>query len=95
MKVTDREREIIASRAKLEGYDPDMAIEALEAIDDMDRTKSDEEEETEKPAQTSVLIESHYPFIFVRELRASIGLSEPFPGDDQIASDWASKHPNK
>lgn len=34
------------------------------------------------------------PYVKVREVRrVFLGLNEAFPGDDEIASDWASKHP--
>lgn len=34
------------------------------------------------------------PFVTVKELRASfLHQAESFPGDDQVASDWAKAHP--
>ena len=34
------------------------------------------------------------PFVRVKEVRSRwLGLTDAFPGDDQVASDWATAHP--
>lgn len=49
----------------------------------------------EKLIQNAKLYEYHLPFVFVREIRKTfLGLTDPFPGDNEVASDWVRSHPS-
>lgn len=95
MQLDDQQRARLREVATREGIDPEELIAAAESEDD-ERPTSAGEEAASGAAPANVeppkLFQYHLPFVRVREVRRVwLGLTEAFPGDDEIASEWAAK----
>jgi hypothetical protein len=88
MALTNEQRSKLESEAKRRGVDPVALIREAESLS----------EPGAKPGATSggelpKLFMYHLPFVRVREVRQRwLGLTEAFPGDESIASEWAAEH---
>lgn len=68
--------------ARSEGIDPQRLISVAERDNAPTQGKNSEIK----------LFQYHLPFVKVREVRQYLGFTEAFPGDDEVAGDWAMKH---
>lgn len=95
MPLTNKQRAAIEAKAKEAGVDPARLLAEAESISSGQSaapdTKGDSSRSvpsTEQPKLFMYLL----PFVTVREVREVwLGLSDSFPGDDEVASAWAAK----
>lgn len=93
--LTDLEKQQLKAIAESEGVDADRLLEVAQGLRGED---AGGEDDAPAPAAQGdkgpKLFMYLLPFVKVGEVRAKfLGLDEPFPGDDQVASDWAREHP--
>lgn len=102
MPLSDIDKAKLRQVATDEGVDPAELIAEAERIGgagnaapDVDGANKAEPKGAEKGAsQQPKLFMYLLPYVRVREVRQTfLGLTEAFPGDDEIASDWATAHP--
>lgn len=90
MPLTSKQRAALEAKAKEKGIDPAELIaeaEALSAPSTDAKTKPDAPS-GEQPKLFMYLL----PFVTVKEVREVwLGLSDSFPGDNEVASAWAAK----
>lgn len=89
-KQTEQRLREVAAR---EGIDPERLIAVARRMDDGFGAQSTGEAGAGQANQPKLYMYL-LPFVKVSEVRqVFLGLSEPFPGDNEVASDWAAKHP--
>lgn len=88
-KANEQRLRDVAAR---EGIDPERLIAVARRMDeggDRQGPMPESRGEANAPKLYMYLL----PFVKVSEVRqVFLGLSEPFPGDNEVASDWAAKH---
>jgi hypothetical protein len=97
MPLSNQQRAALEAEAKKRGIDPAKLIAEAERMSSSDSSgppaevkpaDSADAPTTEKPKLFMYLL----PFVTVREVRENwLGLSDSFPGDNEIASAWAAK----
>ena len=99
MPLDQQQREALERAARENGVDPADLIKAAEEEIGGAESKPDGKPATKAaPAGEPVnseppkLFQYHLSFVRVREVRKVwLKLDEPFPGDDEIAAEWAAK----
>lgn len=94
MPLTEQQRAALQAEAKKRGVDPNKLIaEAEGVVAERDGKQPKGEPTAPGAGEPPKLFMYHLPFVRVREVRQVwLGLTESFPGDEEIASDWAAKH---
>ena len=94
MPLSDKQRALAIEEAKRRGIDEAALIAEMERLaDEKPDAKSDDAKGKPPSGEPPKLFMYHLPFVRVREVRQVwLGLTESFPGDDEIASEWAAKH---
>lgn len=91
----DQEKEL-RGQAEAEGLDADAVIAAakrLEADAPPDAKAKDKAADPAAAPEQPKLFQYHLPFVTVREVRSTwLGLTDPFPGDSEVAAVWAAKN---
>ena len=92
--LTEKQRAALTAAAKEQGVNPVDLIEEAEALSgDGGKPAEPDKPGTSSSGEPPKLFMYHLPFVRVREVRQVwLGLTESFPGDDEIASEWAAKH---
>lgn len=96
MQLTDEQFAALDKAAQDEGVDPGELRAAAESLDNgaPGSRSGIPNSPAAHPQQQGKLFMYLLPFVSVREVRqAFLGLTEPFDGDNEIASDWATAHP--
>jgi hypothetical protein len=89
MPLTSKQRAALEAKAKEHGVDPARLIAEAEALSDPAAPGTKQKSSGEQPKLYMYLL----PFVRVREVREVwLGLGESFPGDEEVASEWAAKH---
>jgi hypothetical protein len=99
MPLDPQQREALERAARENGVDPADLIKAAEEELAGAEPKPDGKPTTKdarggEPASSEPpkLFQYHLPFVRVREVRKVwLKLDEPFPGDEEIAAEWAAK----
>lgn len=93
MPLNEQQRAALEAAAEREGVDPAELIAAAEA--ELAATEGEAKPDAAaKPgsAEQPKLFQYHLAFVKVREVRANwLGLTDPFPGDDEVAAAWAAR----
>lgn len=91
MPLSAEQKAKLQAEAARRGIDPAKLIAAAERAIDAD--SAGPEARSSAPGDPPKLFQYHLPFVTVREVRQKwLGLTESFPGDSAIASEWAAKH---
>lgn len=81
----DQEKELCA-QATAAGLDADAVLAAAKRLENADTSSA-------PSAEQPKLFQYHLPFVTVREVRSTwLGLTDPFPGDSEVAAVWAAKN---
>lgn len=89
MPLTNNQRKALAAEARANGVDPADVIAEAERMSGAPGPSGRHEAPDDEPPK---LFMYHLPFVRVREVRQRwLGLTESFPGDDEIAAKWAAK----
>jgi hypothetical protein len=99
MPLDQQQREALERAARENGVDPADLIKAAEEEIAGAEPKSDGKPDAKGASgeqsagvEPPKLFQYHLPFVRVREVRKVwLKLDEPFPGDDEIAAEWAAK----
>lgn len=93
--LTDIDKAKLAEFAKAEGLDPAKLVAAAERLEAGGATPGGGAPVPGGKANEPKLYMYLLPFVTVAEVRRNfLGLTEPFPGDSKVASDWAREHPS-
>lgn len=96
MPLTEQQKSALEAEAKKHGIDPaELVAEAEAVLSKRDSKQPGGKGDAPAPdaGELPKLFMYHLPFVRVREVRQIwLGLTESFPGDDEIASEWAAKH---
>jgi hypothetical protein len=89
--LTSEQKTALQSEAVRRGLDPDALIKEAERLATEDEPKGDNKSNAPQGEQPKLFMYL-LPFVRVREVRQVwLGLTESFPGDDEVASAWAAK----
>ena len=89
MALSPKDEAKLREAATAEGVDPDALVDAAQAPDDAARG-----DQSAPSANQPKLYMYLLPFVTVAEVRERfLGLTDSFPGDASVASDWAREHP--
>lgn len=101
MPLSEEQKAELRAQAEAAGIDPARAIAAAESIAEAESARDAPDDEKPKSAKAGAappaeelpkLFMYHLPFVRVREVRQRwLGLTEAFPGDDEVAAQWAAK----
>lgn len=94
MPLNQQQRAALEAAAEREGIDPAELIAAAEAdlAEREGEAKPDAASTKPGSAEQPKLFQYHLAFVKVREVRANwLGLTDPFPGDDEVAAAWAAR----
>lgn len=92
MALSEAQRAKLEAEARSRGLDPAKLIEAAEKRAGKTAGPDAEPSGADEPPK---LFQYHLPFVTVKEVRSKwLGLSAPFAGDDEVASDWSARHSN-
>lgn len=94
MPLSQEQRAALERAAADNGVDPAALIEVADAeLAARDAPpNADAAAIAAEQAEPPKLFQYHLPFVRVREVRRVwLRLEEPFPGDDEIAAEWAAK----
>lgn len=89
MALSSAQIAAIEAKARERGVDPERLKAAAERVSGRTGAPKTNDDAPQRPSLSAFML----PFLTVREIRQAIGLDAPFPGDPQIASDWAARHP--
>lgn len=95
MPLSPEQKDALTAEAKKRGIDPDKLIAAAE--EHLANPPASGEQKaaasTGGTPDQPKLFQYHLPFVTVGEVRRVwLGLTDSFPGDNEVASDWAAKH---
>jgi len=91
MPLTNQQRAALEAKAKEHGVDPAKLIAEAESLISASPARADKGKDAPSAEQPKLFMYL-LPFVTVREVREVwLGLSDPFPGDREIASAWAAK----
>lgn len=87
----------IRAEAEKRGQDPDAAVARAEEVSASRGTgppasKSKAAPEDGATTGTGQILVGFLPFVFVKEVRAYMGLTAPFPDEDLPTGDYLAKH---
>lgn len=91
MPLTNQQRSALEAKAKEHGVDPQKLIAEAEAMMSAEPTRAEKTGDAPTKEQPKLFMYL-LPFVTVREVREVwLGLTDSFPGDNQVASAWAAK----
>lgn len=96
MALTEQQKAALEAEAARQGVDAEELIAEAEVIAGGADERPAKDSATKGAVSSSEppkLFQYHLAFVRVREVRKIwLGLEESFPGDDEIAAEWAAKH---
>ncbi len=100
MPLSQEQKDHLTAEAEKRGLDPAKLIAAAEdhlaqAVESQPKDSGGAKAAKESGATPDQpkLFQYHLPFVTVKEVRQHwLGLTDSFPGDSEVASEWAAKH---